>query len=137
MLSWKSGLQYLTTHLIALQLSKMLTPALIQRYSWRTKRNGASRRDNTAGPGGALGTAAGGNFAPNASTSSDSYATGDQRLPKVLIPMIRRTFPELITNDIVGVQPMSGPVGLAFALRYAYQSQELGSGIDRFICCYW
>jgi len=85
---------------------------------------------NTAGPGGALGTAAGGNFAPNASTSSDSYATGDQRLPKVLIPMIRRTFPELITNDIVGVQPMSGPVGLAFALRYAYQSQELGSGVD-------
>jgi hypothetical protein len=44
--------------------------------------------------------------------------------------MIRRTFPELITNDIVGVQPMSGPVGLAFALRYAYQSDELGSGID-------
>ena len=32
---------------------------------------------NTAGPGGALGAAAGGNFAPNASTSSDSYATGD------------------------------------------------------------
>jgi len=85
---------------------------------------------NTAGPGGALGANAGGNYGPNASTSSDSYATGDQRLPKVLIPMIRRTFPELITNDIVGVQPMSGPVGLAFALRYAYQSQELGSGID-------
>jgi len=85
---------------------------------------------NTAGPGGALGGSAGGNYAPNASNSSDSYASGDQRLPKVLIPMIRRTFPELITNDIVGVQPMSGPVGLAFALRYAYQSQELGSGVD-------
>jgi hypothetical protein len=60
--------------------------------------------------------------APN----TDSYATGDARLPKVLIPMIRRTFPELITNEIVGVQPMSGPVGLAFALRYAYQSTTLG-----------
>jgi hypothetical protein len=44
--------------------------------------------------------------------------------------MIRRTFPELISNDIVGVQPMSGPVGLAFALRYGYQSQTLGQGID-------
>jgi hypothetical protein len=44
--------------------------------------------------------------------------------------MIRRTFPELITNEIVGVQPMSGPVGLAFALRYAYQSDNLGTGID-------
>ena len=57
----------------------------------------------------------------------DSYATGDARLPKVLIPMIRRTFPELITNEIVGVQPMSGPVGLAFALRYRYDYSSLGN----------
>ena len=55
----------------------------------------------------------------------DFYATGDARLPKVLIPMIRRTFPELITNEIVGVQPMSGPVGLAFALRYRYDGANL------------
>jgi hypothetical protein len=58
----------------------------------------------------------------------DAYASGDARLPKILIPMIRRTFPELITNEIVGVQPMSGPVGLAFALRYKYQSEALGAG---------
>jgi hypothetical protein len=58
--------------------------------------------------------------------NQDSYATGDSRLPKVLIPMIRRTFPELITNEIVGVQPMSGPVGLAFALRYMYDQNSLG-----------
>lgn len=55
----------------------------------------------------------------------DIYAAGDARLPKVLIPMIRRTFPELITNEIVGVQPMSGPVGLAFALRYRYEADNL------------
>jgi hypothetical protein len=59
--------------------------------------------------------------------NSDFYAGGDARLPKVLIPMIRRTFPELITNEIVGVQPMSGPVGLAFALRYKYQKESLGN----------
>lgn len=58
----------------------------------------------------------------------DSYATGDARLPKILIPMIRRTFPELITNETVGVQPMSGPVGLAFALRYKYGTSTLGGG---------
>jgi hypothetical protein len=57
----------------------------------------------------------------------DVYATGDARLPKILIPMIRRTFPELITNEIVGVQPMSGPVGLAFALRYKYDDSALGA----------
>jgi hypothetical protein len=91
---------------------------------------------NSAGSGGSLGsgTTMGSVYGPNAGAenigSGDTYANGDARLPKVLIPMIRRTFPELITNEIVGVQPMSGPVGLAFALRYAYQSQDLGSGID-------
>jgi len=58
--------------------------------------------------------------------SGDTYANQDARLPKVLIPMIRRTFPELITNEIVGVQPMTGPVGLAFAMRYKYESDALG-----------
>jgi hypothetical protein len=62
---------------------------------------------------------------PNVSPNSDGYAAGDSRLPKILIPMIRRTFPELISNEICGVQPMGGPVGLAFALRYAYQSTFL------------
>ena len=57
--------------------------------------------------------------------NGDNYAQGDSRLPKILIPMIRRTFPELISNEICGVQPMGGPVGLAFALRYHYQSALL------------
>jgi hypothetical protein len=69
--------------------------------------------------------------ATSSSTNNDFYAKGDARLPKILIPMIRRTFPELITNDIVGVQPMSGPVGLAFALRYKYEADSLGAdGLD-------
>jgi len=68
---------------------------------------------------------------PGTIPNSDGYATGDSRLPKILIPMIRRTFPELISNEIVGVQPMGGPVGLAFALRYAYQNESLGAdGVD-------
>jgi len=62
--------------------------------------------------------------------NADSYAGGDARLPKILIPMIRRTFPELITNEIVGVQPMSGPVGLAFALRYKYEDEALGAQVN-------
>jgi hypothetical protein len=61
------------------------------------------------------------------SQNDNAYAPNDTRLPKILIPMIRRTFPELITNEIVGVQPMSGPVGLAFALRYKYDSSALGA----------
>ena len=83
---------------------------------------------NIAGNGGAYGTGdtVGGLYNPTGPQGgSDSYATGDARLPKVLIPMIRRTFPELITNEIVGVQPMSGPVGLAFALRYKYADANI------------
>ncbi len=71
-----------------------------------------------------------GNQNPNSYSQGDTYASGDFRLPKILIPMIRRTFPELITNEIVGVQPMSGPVGLAFALRYKYEQDALGNGVD-------
>jgi hypothetical protein len=37
---------------------------------------------------------------------------------QIAVPMVRRTFPELIAHDVVGVQPMVGPVGLAFALRF-------------------
>jgi len=89
---------------------------------------------NSAGNNGAFGGGVTNHDIYNPATgndqSGDRYAAGDARLPKVLIPMIRRTFPELITNEIVGVQPMSGPVGLAFALRYAYQSTTLGDGTD-------
>lgn len=58
-------------------------------------------------------------------TNNDFYARGDARLPNVIMPMIRRTFPELLANDIVGIQPMSGPVGLAFALRFTYDNDNL------------
>lgn len=84
------------------------------------------REANVAGgAGGPFGAANNGQYG-GAFGNTDFYATGDNRLPKILIPMIRRTFPELITNEIVGVQPMSGPVGLAFALRYKYSADTLG-----------
>ena len=49
----------------------------------------------------------------------------DKRIPKVLMPMIRRTFPQLTTAAIVGVQPMTGPIGLAFAMKYSYGGVNL------------
>jgi len=83
---------------------------------------------NQSGVAGSLGVFGGASTA--GLTNSDNYAAGDSRLPKVLIPMIRRTFPELIANEVVGVQPMTGPVGLAFALRYKYEADALGNGVD-------
>ena len=39
---------------------------------------------------------------------------------KILIPMIRRIIPGTIATELVGVQPMQGPVGLIYSLRYKY-----------------
>ena len=40
---------------------------------------------------------------------------------KTLLPMIRRIIPGTIGSEIVGVQPMSGPVSLVYTLRYKYE----------------
>lgn len=101
--------------------------------SWCAQNGGLITEAGNSYSGGAYGANAGAGLGTNTANqfSADTYATGDARLPKVLIPMIRRTFPELITNEIVGVQPMSGPVGLAFALRYKYEGTPLGSDDSR------
>lgn len=39
----------------------------------------------------------------------------------ISLALVRRVFPQLFANVLVGVQPLSGPVGLAFALRYIYK----------------
>jgi hypothetical protein len=47
----------------------------------------------------------------------------------VLISLIRRAMPNLIAYDICGVQPMSGPTGLIFAMRSKYAAQN---GVETF-----
>jgi hypothetical protein len=42
----------------------------------------------------------------------------------VLISLVRRAMPNLIAYDICGVQPMTGPTGLIFALRPQYTNQQ-------------
>lgn len=46
--------------------------------------------------------------------------TQNNVLPTMLIPMVRRIFPELMAQDTVSVQPMTGPIGFAFAYRALY-----------------
>lgn len=127
---WSSVLNYTSKNVAAIEddHTRLNTAMLLENQeAW------CISEANTSGNGGAFGSGAsiGGVYSPAAGgpiTSNDGYATNDARLPKILIPMIRRTFPELITNEIVGVQPMSGPVGLAFALRYKYANNQLGGG---------
>ncbi len=87
------------------------------------------REANTSGGSGSVfGVNATGNG--GAVPNSDTYATGDARIAKVLIPMVRRTFPELITNEIVGVQAMTQSIGFAVAMRYRYESSALGYSVN-------
>jgi len=58
------------------------------------------------------------NQAPAASSSGRV-----QYQDPVLISMIRRAMPNLMAYDVCGVQPMSGPTGLIFAMRPEYDSQ--------------
>ena len=56
-------------------------------------------------------------------TSAGNVAT----LNRVILPVIRRVMPTVIANELVGVQPMTGPVGQIHTLRVRY-SDTVGSG---------
>jgi hypothetical protein len=56
--------------------------------------------------------------------SPTSLTGGSANYDPVLISLVRRALPNLIAYDICGVQPMTGPTGLIFALRPQYDSQS-------------
>ena len=56
-------------------------------------------------------------------TSAGNVAT----LNRVILPVIRRVMPTVIANEIVGVQPMTGPVGQIHTLRVRYSDTFTGS----------
>lgn len=60
--------------------------------------------------------------AMRASSSTASDGAIDTFDP-VLISLVRRAMPNLIAYDICGVQPMTGPAGLIFAMRARYSNQ--------------
>lgn len=49
-------------------------------------------------------------------------------LNKVILPVIRRVMPTVIANEIMGVQPMTGPVGQIHTLRVQYA--DSGAGVN-------
>ena len=54
----------------------------------------------------------------------------------ILISLVRRSMPNLIAYDICGVQPMTGPTGLIFAMRARFASMERGqlAGLWPLVC---
>ena len=66
-----------------------------------------------------------GNPATTAGFGANAAAVGPVAgFDPVLISLIRRAMPNLVAYDLAGVQPMSGPTGLIFAMRSRYESQS-------------
>jgi hypothetical protein len=59
-------------------------------------------------------------------TSAGNVAT----LNRVILPVIRRVMPTVIANEIVGVQPMTGPVGQIHTLRVRYADTTTGGATN-------
>ena len=64
----------------------------------------------------------GGGFNTSGSGSQGNLAGYDP----ILISLVRRSMPNLMAYDIAGVQPMSAPTGLIFAMRSRYEGTTLG-----------
>jgi len=61
--------------------------------------------------------------------ATNSTGAAIQNFDPILISLVRRSLPNLIAYDVCGVQPMTGPTGLIFAMRSRYASQ---SGTEAF-----
>ena len=60
-------------------------------------------------------------------TGASNGTTGANWNP-VMIALVRRAMPNLMAYDLCGVQPMTGPTGLIFAMRSKYKTQKAGVG---------
>jgi hypothetical protein len=67
-----------------------------------------------------------------AATSGATAAGGVAQLNKVILPVIRRVMPTVIANEIVGVQPMQGPIAQIHTLRVKYNAgtDSAGAALD-------
>jgi len=57
---------------------------------------------------------------------------GVSNFDPILISLVRRSLPNLIAYDIAGVQPMTGPTGLIFAMRAKYNAMTGGTSSEAF-----
>jgi hypothetical protein len=97
---------------------KAVTAVILENQATEMQKSGQMLQEtspvNSAGTGGfSGGSAAGGPVAG---------------FDPILISLVRRSLPNLIAYDICGVQPMTGPTGLIFAMRSTYAAQNVTAG---------
>lgn len=100
------------------------TTAILLENTERSVIEEASMMNRANGRGGRLLTEAGA-IPVNAmgASSSDASAGSIDTFDPVLISLVRRAMPNLLSYDLCGVQPMTGPTGMIFAMRSRYANQ--------------
>lgn len=67
--------------------------------------------------------AGGGNYLTEGPATNNISGGNISTFDPILISLVRRALPNLMAYDVAGVQPMTGPTGLIFAMRSRYKSQ--------------
>jgi len=115
---WENVLEHPDLPKISDPYRKAVTAVILENQAQEMQKSGAILTEtapaNSAGTGGFGGSAAAGG--PVAG------------FDPILISLVRRSLPNLIAYDICGVQPMTGPTGLIFAMRSTYSTQNVTAG---------
>lgn len=127
---WKPILEHEELPTIDDSYRKSVTAILLENQERMMREQSAAQHGSglflTEAPMGSGINVAGGNPTPagdSTYTTQNTVAGGSvQWVDPVLISLVRRTMPKLLAYDVCGVQPMSSPVGLIFAMRSQYGS---------------
>ena len=113
---WAPVLNEETSGKIADSHRRSVTAAVLENQEKAMREQGMMNEvaANAAGEGSRAGTG-------NATGAADNWNP-------VLIALVRRAMPNLMAYDVCGVQPMTGPTGLIFAMRAVYQTAHAGAG---------
>ena len=112
---WEGVLDHPDLPSITDKYRKAVTAVILENQAQEMVKAGAIL--NETGPTNSMtNTVASGGFGGSASSPVAGF-------DPILISLVRRSLPNLIAYDICGVQPMTGPTGLIFAMRSRYATQ--------------
>jgi len=112
---WEGVLDHPDLPSITDKYRKAVTAVILENQAQEMVKAGAIL--NETGPTNSMtNTVASGGFGGSASSPVAGF-------DPILISLVRRSLPNLIAYDICGVQPMTGPTGLIFAMRSRYSTQ--------------
>ena len=118
---WSPVLNHEGTAAIKDNYKKSVTAVLLENQE-RFIREERGMLQEAGGSGGNAAGAIGGNALSG--SGLDTKTGGLAGFDPVLISLIRRAMPNLVAYDICGVQPMSGPTGLIFAMKAHYENKS-------------